>query len=76
MDTINANTKTKVLPGWQHQDMKTAVTGAWLAEQFLWAHTVKRHGENQFGCIPQHFILPKNKDIIADCAKVMAKKGQ
>ena len=56
--------------------MKTAVTGAWLAEQFLWAHTVKRHGENQFGCIPQHFILPKNKDIIADCAKVMAKKGQ
>ena len=30
VDAINANTKTKVLPGWRHQDMKAAVTGAWL----------------------------------------------
>ena len=30
VDTINANTKTKYLPGWRHQDMKAAVTGAWL----------------------------------------------
>ena len=30
VDTINANTKTKVLPGWRSQDMEAAVTVAWL----------------------------------------------
>ena len=30
VDTINANTKTKVLPGWRGQDMDAAVTVAWL----------------------------------------------
>ena len=30
MDTVNVNCKTKVLPGWRQQDMKMAVTGAWL----------------------------------------------
>ena len=30
VDTINVNTKTKVLPGWQIQDMDAAVTVAWL----------------------------------------------
>ena len=30
VDTINANTKTKVLPGWRVQDMDAAVTVAWL----------------------------------------------
>ena len=33
-------------------------------------------GWNQVDCIPQHYILPKYKDIIADGAEVMAKKGQ
>ena len=33
-------------------------------------------GWNISGCIPQHYILPKYKDIVADCAEVMAKKGQ
>ena len=51
-------------------------------EQFLWGSysiaTWKSFGGwNQFGCIPQHYILPKYKDIIADCAEVMpiAKEG-
>lgn len=30
VDTINANTKTKVLPGWRPQDTEAAVTVAWL----------------------------------------------
>ena len=51
------------------------------AEQFLWDSYNKATwrsfgGWNQFSCIPQHYILPKYKGIIADCAKVMAKKGQ
>ena len=33
-------------------------------------------GWNENGAIPQHYILPKYKDIVADCAVVMAKKGQ
>ena len=27
------------------------------------------------GSIPQHYILPKYKDIVAKCEDVMAKKG-
>ena len=53
------------------------------AEQFLWDSYSKAtiswrsfDGWNQFDCIPQHYILPKYKDIIADCAEVVANKGQ
>ena len=51
------------------------------ARQFLWnsytsASWKSFGGWNQFCCIPQHYILPKYKDIIADCAVVVAKKGQ
>ena len=53
------------------------------AKQFLW--TLSRYsravwkdfgGWNKNGAIPQHYILPKYKDMVADCAVVMAKKGQ
>ena len=49
--------------------------------EFLWDSYNKAtwklfSGWNLSGCIPQHYIVPKYKDIIADCAKVMAKKGQ
>ena len=27
------------------------------------------------GCIPEHYILPKYKDIVADCAEVKRNKG-
>ena len=30
---------------------------------------------NDTGCIPEHYILPKYKDIVADCAEVKKKKG-
>ena len=30
---------------------------------------------NDTGCIPEHYILPKYKDIVADCAEVKRKKG-
>ena len=30
---------------------------------------------NDTGCIPEHYILPKYKDIVADCAEVRRKKG-
>ena len=51
------------------------------AVKFLWDSYNKASwksfgGWNISGCIPQHYILPKYKDIIADCAEVMAKKGQ
>ena len=51
------------------------------ARQFLWtlysqAVSEEFGGWNKNGAIPQHSILPKYKDIVADCAVVMAKKGQ
>ena len=55
------------------------------AKQFLWTSystAVWREfgGWDENGAIPQHYnvivILPKYKDIVADCAVVMAKKGQ
>ena len=51
------------------------------AKQFLWTSYLKAEwmefgGWNENGAIPQHCILPKYKDIVADCAVVMAKKGQ
>ena len=51
------------------------------AKQFLWTLYSKAAwkefgGWNGNGAIPQHYILPKYKDIVADCAVVMAKKGQ
>ena len=51
------------------------------AKQFLWTSyskaVWKEFGEwNKNGAIPQHYILPTYKDIVADCAVVMAKKGQ
>ena len=30
---------------------------------------------NDAGCIPEHCIIPKYKDIVADWAEVRAKKG-
>ena len=52
-----------------------------VAKQFLWDSCSKATwrsfgGWNKFGCIPQHYILHKYTDIVADCAQVMAKKGQ
>ncbi len=51
------------------------------ATQFLWTSYSKAEwtevkGLNENGAIPQHYILPKYKDIVADCAVVMEKKGQ
>ena len=51
------------------------------AKQFLWtsySEAVWKEfgGWNKNGAIPQHYILPKYKDIVADCAVVMEKKGQ
>ena len=51
------------------------------AKQFLWTSYSKAvwrefGGWNENGAIPQHYILPKYKDIVADCAMVMAKKRQ
>ena len=51
------------------------------ATQFLWTLYLKAGwkefgGWNENGAIPQHCILLKYKDILADCAVVMAKKGQ
>ena len=51
------------------------------AVKFLWDSYNKASwksfgGWNFEGCIPQHYILPKYKDIVADLAEVMAKKGQ
>ena len=51
------------------------------ANQFLWTSYSKAvwrefGGCNENGAIPQHYILPKYKDIVADCAVVMEKKGQ
>ena len=48
------------------------------AVEFLWDSYNKASwksfgGWNMSGCIPQHYILPKYKDIVAE---VMAKKGQ
>ena len=33
-------------------------------------------GWHENGAVPQHYVLPKYKDIVAGCAVVMAKKGQ
>ena len=55
------------------------------AKQFLWTSYSKAvhdivwrefGGLNENRDIHQHYILPKYKDIVADCAVVMAKKGQ
>ena len=51
------------------------------AVEFLWGSYNKVtwrsfSGWNLSGCIPQHYRLPKYKDIIADCAEVIATKGQ
>ena len=51
-------------------------------KQFLWTSTCSSAvwkefgGWNKNGAIPEHYILPKYKDAVADCAVVMAKKGQ
>ena len=50
-------------------------------KQFQWTSYSKAvwrkfGGWNENGAIPQHYILPKYKDIVADCAVVMAKNGQ
>ena len=49
--------------------------------QFLWtlySQAVWKEfgGWNENGAIPQHYILPKYKNVVADCAVAMAKKGQ
>ena len=51
------------------------------AKQFLWTSYSKAvwrelGGWNENGVIPQQYILLKYKDIVADCAVVMAKKAQ
>ena len=53
------------------------------ANQFLWTSYPKAvhvwrefAGWNENGAIPQHYILPKYMDIVAECAQGMAKKGQ
>ena len=51
------------------------------ATQFLWTSHSRAvwkdfGGWNENGAVPQHYILLKYKDIVADCAVVMAKKCQ
>ena len=51
------------------------------ANQFLWTSYSEAllkdfGGWNEDDAIPQHYLLPKYKDIVADGAVVMAKKRQ
>ena len=64
-----------------HTHWGVAVPSEEEAKQFLWTSysgAVWRGfgGWNKNGAIPEHYILPKYKDIVADCAVVMEKKGQ
>ena len=51
-----------------------------MAEEFLRGSYNKAEWRglgswNDTGCIPEHYSLPKYKDIVADCAEVKRKKG-